>query len=82
MARERGKCSGIKHSGNRHSHVRECWHNNHHAFPESACIGLKKGQADPSWMFIKWLGKIGLAKNIALPRSVDQREDLILVETN
>jgi len=60
----------------------ECWHNNHHAFPESACIGLEKGQADPSWMFIKWLGKIGLAKNIGLPRSVDQQEDLILVETN
>jgi fatty-acid desaturase len=25
----------------------ECWHNNHHAFPESARIGLDPGQLDP-----------------------------------
>jgi len=58
----------------------ECWHNNHHAFPESARIGLDKGQTDLSWVFISWLGKIGLATNIGLPRSFDQRDDLFLVD--
>jgi fatty-acid desaturase len=40
----------------------ECWHNNHHAFPESARIGLDPGQADPGWwvlqQFAKRLGDI------------------------
>lgn len=58
----------------------ECWHNNHHAFPESARIGLEEGQADPSWLFINWLGKIGWARDIGLPRPPDQREDLLRIE--
>jgi fatty-acid desaturase len=59
----------------------ECWHNNHHAFPESARIGIDRGQTDPSWVFISWLGKMGWAKNIGLPRPADQREDLLCIET-
>lgn len=59
----------------------ECWHNNHHAFPESARIGLESGQIDPSWIFIDWLGRMGWARNIGLPRPADQREDLLRVET-
>ncbi len=58
----------------------ECWHNNHHAFPESAQIGLEKGQLDPAWWFIKLLEYIGLAENIGQPRSEDKREDLLLHE--
>jgi fatty-acid desaturase len=27
----------------------ECWHNNHHAFPGSACLGLFAGEWDPGW---------------------------------
>jgi stearoyl-CoA desaturase (delta-9 desaturase) len=57
----------------------ECWHNNHHAFPESARIGLDRGQIDPSWMFISWLGKMGWATNIGVPRPADQREDLLCI---
>lgn len=56
----------------------ECWHNNHHAFPESARIGLEKGQADPSWRFISLLGRLGLARNIGLPRPPEEREDLFI----
>lgn len=55
----------------------ECWHNNHHAFPESAQIGLEPGQSDPGWLFIKLLRCAGLAYNVGQPRSEDQREDLI-----
>lgn len=57
----------------------ECWHNNHHAFPESAKIGLEKGQLDPAWWFIVLLNKLGLASNIRTPRPVDEREDLYQV---
>lgn len=54
----------------------ECWHNNHHAFPESARIGIERGQCDPAWRFIEFLSFLGLAKNIGKPRDLDQRDDL------
>ena len=54
----------------------ECWHNNHHAFPESARIGLEKGQCDPSWRFIQILRLLGFASNIGKPRPPEEREDL------
>ncbi|MEM1173812.1 MAG: acyl-CoA desaturase [Pseudomonadota bacterium] len=54
----------------------ECWHNNHHAFPESAQIGLYPGQTDPAWQLIRRLGEHGLATNIGRPRASDQREDI------
>ncbi len=54
----------------------ECWHNNHHAFPESARIGLYRGQLDPAWLVIRWLGNIGLARNIGRPRGEELQEDL------
>jgi fatty-acid desaturase len=54
----------------------ECWHNNHHAFPESARIGVEPGQSDPAWYFIKFLAWLGLAKNIGKPRPEKLRDDL------
>lgn len=54
----------------------ECWHNNHHAFPESARIGIEPGQHDPPWNFIKLLSYFGLVKNIGQPRSPENRDDL------
>lgn len=53
----------------------ECWHNNHHAFPESAQIGLDKGQVDPAWFVIKILKQFNLVWDVGVPRS--DREDLI-----
>lgn len=55
----------------------ECWHNNHHAFPESARIGIEKGQADPAWRFIQLLKVFGLAKNVGEPRPNQLRDDLV-----
>jgi len=55
----------------------ECWHNNHHAFPESARIGLERGQADPGWWVINKLEKLGIAKNVGRPRPHREREDLV-----
>jgi fatty-acid desaturase len=54
----------------------ECWHNNHHAFPESARIGIEPGQSDPAWRFIQLLAFLGLAKKIGKPRSQELRNDL------
>jgi stearoyl-CoA desaturase (Delta-9 desaturase) len=45
----------------------EGWHNNHHAFPTSARHGLKWYQFDSSWIIIKTIGLLGLAKNIRTP---------------
>jgi fatty-acid desaturase len=55
----------------------ECWHNNHHAFPESARIGLEPGQLDPAAWIIERFAKIGWAWNLGRPRIQREQEDLI-----
>jgi len=45
----------------------EGWHNNHHAFPNSARHGLQRNQIDLTWQHIRFLKAIGLAKKIRLP---------------
>jgi fatty-acid desaturase len=55
----------------------ECWHNNHHAFPESAQIGLDKGQLDPAWWFISFLEARGMAWNVGRPRPATERDDIV-----
>jgi stearoyl-CoA desaturase (delta-9 desaturase) len=45
----------------------ENWHNNHHAFPHSAKLGLLKGQWDPGWWMLLVLQKLGLASDFVLP---------------
>ena len=37
----------------------ESWHNNHHAFPTSACHGLDRWQLDPSALVIRGLEACG-----------------------
>lgn len=54
----------------------ECWHNNHHAFPESARIGLERNEFDPGWVVLRWMEKAGLAWRIGYPRHESEREDL------
>lgn len=56
----------------------ECWHNNHHAFPESARLGLGPGQLDPGYSALKILQRIGLVTSIGLPRPIGERDDLAL----
>jgi stearoyl-CoA desaturase (Delta-9 desaturase) len=45
----------------------EGWHNNHHAFPTSARHGLRWWQFDSSYLIIRTMGLLGLAKNIRTP---------------
>jgi stearoyl-CoA desaturase (Delta-9 desaturase) len=42
----------------------EGWHNNHHAHPTSARHGLAWYEFDPSWLLIKTLRAVGLARAI------------------
>ena len=55
----------------------ECWHNNHHAFPESANLGIEKGQLDPGWITLLALQKIGLVKNLKTPSDLAPRDELV-----
>ncbi len=55
----------------------ECWHNNHHAFPESARMGLNQSEADPGWWVIACLRRVGLITRVGLPRDETMREDLL-----
>ena len=55
----------------------ECWHNNHHAFPESARIGLEPGQTDPAWWIIRIFERINLVSRVGLPRPEAARSDLV-----
>jgi stearoyl-CoA desaturase (delta-9 desaturase) len=45
----------------------EGWHNNHHAFPASARHGLRWWEIDTSYMVIKAMKALGLARNIRTP---------------
>ncbi|GHA94586.1 hypothetical protein GCM10009069_16910 [Algimonas arctica] len=45
----------------------EAYHNNHHAFPESARLGLFPGQPDPGWWVLQALRKMGLVWHVVEP---------------
>ncbi len=47
----------------------EGWHNNHHAYQYSARHGLQWWEIDLTWLTIKFLSFLGLAKNIKLAPS-------------
>jgi stearoyl-CoA desaturase (delta-9 desaturase) len=46
----------------------EGWHNNHHAHPQSARHGLAWYEIDFNWMQIWALSKVGLLREVKLPR--------------
>jgi len=60
----------------------ECWHNNHHAFPGSAKLGLNSGQFDPGWLVLKALERIGLASNLKQPLDLAKRPELVCISEN
>lgn len=55
----------------------ECWHNNHHAFPASAKLGLEQGQWDPGWWTLIALKKLGLVKDLVTPEKIQARDELV-----
>ena len=54
----------------------ESWHNNHHAFPDSAKMGLLPGQIDLGWWLIKSFEAVGLATNVKTPANLPRRPGL------
>ena len=54
----------------------ESWHNNHHAFPNSARLGLFPGQIDLGWWLIKTFEALGLAWQIRTPADLPERPGL------
>jgi fatty-acid desaturase len=54
----------------------ESWHNNHHAFPGSARLGLFAGEWDPGWWVLMVLRASGLAWGIRLPSALPLRAEL------
>jgi stearoyl-CoA desaturase (delta-9 desaturase) len=56
----------------------EAWHNNHHAYPGSARIGLRAGQSDWGYAFIAALARVGLAWDICLPSDMPRRAERLI----
>ena len=58
----------------------ESYHNNHHAYPGSALLGIKKGEVDPGWWVLRIFEKLGLIWDIKLPQDLPDRNELIELE--
>ncbi|MEO8674442.1 MAG: acyl-CoA desaturase [Casimicrobiaceae bacterium] len=58
----------------------ECWHNNHHAFPGSARLGLRPGEWDPGWWTLLLLRRAGLVWNLRLPTDLPHRAELVKLD--
>ena len=54
----------------------EGWHNNHHAFPFSARMGLRWFEIDMTWWAVKLLALLRLADNIKVP--TDQMKERLI----
>ena len=55
----------------------EAWHNNHHAYPASARLGIKDGETDPGWNILLALEKFGLVSNLKTPEMLPERANLV-----
>jgi fatty-acid desaturase len=53
----------------------ESWHNNHHAYPASARLGLYAGEWDPGWWMLTLLRKAGLVSRLTLPADLPPRPE-------
>lgn len=60
----------------------EAWHNNHHAFPGSAMLGLYSDEPDPGWWVLNALANLGLVTNIRLPSQIPHRKELVVEATD
>lgn len=58
----------------------ESWHNNHHAFPGSARLGLYPGEWDPGWWMLVLLHRLGLAWDLVLPKDLPARPERVALD--
>jgi hypothetical protein len=57
----------------------EAFHENHHAFPGSAKLGIMPGQIDPGWLLVRAMSALRLARDVNTPDNMEFRKGLILV---
>jgi stearoyl-CoA desaturase (delta-9 desaturase) len=57
----------------------ESWHNNHHAFPGSAKLGLSPREVDPGWWVLQALARMHLVWNIKVQGDLPPRKELRLL---
>jgi fatty-acid desaturase len=55
----------------------EAWHNNHHAFPSSARLGVGPGETDPGWWVLTAMQRLGLVWNVKTPEMLPPRPNLV-----
>lgn len=60
----------------------EAFHNNHHAFPGSARLGLSKGEIDPGWHVLQVLRWVGLVWDLKTPELLPTRPTLVRLEND
>lgn len=58
----------------------ESWHNNHHAYPESARLGVKTGEWDPGWLVVRVLQQLGWAWRINTPETSHPRPERLALD--
>jgi stearoyl-CoA desaturase (delta-9 desaturase) len=58
----------------------ECWHNNHHAYPGSARLGLFPGEWDPGWWALMLMRRCGLVWGIRTADQLPPRPELVPVK--
>jgi sn-1 stearoyl-lipid 9-desaturase len=51
----------------------EAWHSTHHAWPDSARLGIEPGQADSGWLLLRGLERIGLVWDLKVPSNLQPR---------
>ena len=54
----------------------EAWHGNHHAWPDSARLGLEPGQHDPGWWLLLALRRLGWVWDLREPSMIAARDGL------
>jgi fatty-acid desaturase len=59
----------------------EAWHNNHHAFPSSARLGLRPGEIDPGWWVLRLMARLNLAWNLKTPDMLPPRPNLVALKS-
>ncbi len=88
LAHNRGPQSWLVHRAGVQAHdvpwaaiptMGEAWHNNHHAYPGSARIGLYPGQSDIGYAVIRALERLGLAWDVRTPDTMAARAGLAAV---
>lgn len=58
----------------------EAWHNNHHAFPASARLGVRPGEWDPGWWVLCALRRVGVVWNVRTPEMLPHRPNLVALQ--